>query len=82
MTNEEINDMKAIFNAEDSVASIEKRDVIINGVTVTCWDTGLTERTHRRTNKKITCFGLDRGHGYLAISCNGNKTNARSFALG
>jgi len=71
-----INDIVAIFNTEDMVRGIRKETININGAEVTCWETGLIERTNAANGETILNFGGKKARGYLGISCNGKSTFA------
>lgn len=70
MTEQEIADFRKIFNAEDAVGRIEKRTATINGVEVTCWETGLIERPDGRKKEPTANFGAKDGRGYLKVFIN------------
>ena len=68
ITEQERKDMVAIFNAQDAAAKLRSADVTIQGVKVTCYETGEIERTHQQSGKLLRGFGGSNGDGYLQIS--------------
>ncbi len=71
MTNEERLDMVALFNAQDAEAKLRKEVITVNGVKITCYETGEIARSNRSSGKTIRGFGGKGCYGYLEVRIGG-----------
>jgi len=73
ITEQERRDIVAVFNAQDAAKKLRSKDIKIFNTVITCYETGMVERAHKRWGHRIATFGTKQGNGYLQLSVDGHQ---------